>query len=88
MDTTHADPMVSSALTGIERFYPGQLFRKARQRNVALVNTDQNGVLSIHKTDLSASVKRELAQMLLEGPPKWCAPLQRVLRDIEVHSKQ
>ncbi len=81
MDVNHADTRVSNILTGIERFYPQALFIRARRVNNAIVNKDQHGVVSIDKSNLGASVKRELAKMLLDGPITWCNPIKQVLSD-------
>jgi len=88
MDVGHADTRVSNILTGIERFYPRALFIRARRANTATVSEDQHGVVSIDRTNLSASVKRELAKMLLDGPSNWCDHIKLVLRDTLYRSRQ
>lgn len=88
MDVTHGDTRVSDTLTGIERFYPRDLFMKARRENIATVGIDQNGVVSIDKSNMGAGVKRELAHMFLRGPTRWYKHIERVLKDIDHHSRQ
>jgi len=88
MDVAHADTTVSNTFTGIERFYPRQLFLRARQHNIATVNEDQYGVVSIDKSNMGAPVKRELAKMFLGGSINWWKHLEQVLEDIECHSRQ
>jgi len=88
MDVRHADTKVSNILTGIERFYPRALFIRARRSNIAIVNEDQHGVVSIDKSNLGAIVKRELVKMLLDGPINWCNPIKQVLSDVISRSLQ
>jgi hypothetical protein len=88
MDVRHADRNVSNILRGIERFYPRELYIRAREGNIARVNEDQYGVVSIDRNSLSAGVKHELARMFLDGPAGWCDPIKQVLGDVLSHSLQ
>ena len=88
MDVSRADSRVSNILTGIERFYPRALFIRARRANTAIVSEDQHDVVSIDRTNLGATVKRELAKMLLDGPNNWCDHIKQVLSDTLYHSSQ
>ena len=42
MNVAHADSKVSDIVRGIERFYPKEVFLRAREKNIAPVNQDQN----------------------------------------------
>lgn len=88
MDISHADKMVSNTLTGIERFYPRALFIRARESNIATVNEDQYGVVSVEKNNLGSGVKRDLAKMFLNGPNDWFEPIKQVLSDAVCDSLQ
>lgn len=86
MDVAHADPKVSSEIKGIERFYPAELFRKARETNKLDVAIDQNGNISIEGGKIKKA-KTALANMLCQAPDKtWYTHLEKVLSDVQVSS--
>jgi len=84
MDVAHADPLISSEIKGIERFYPAELFRKARQTDMLDVALDQNGNISVEAEKIREA-KSALAHMLCQATDKtWYSHLERVLVDVQV----
>jgi predicted ATP-dependent endonuclease of OLD family len=83
MDVKHADNSVSDSIGGIERFYPKELFVKARKKRVVAVSIDLDGVVHIERNELTSKVKNKPANMLCDGPASWCKHLKGVLGDIQ-----
>lgn len=86
MNAAHANPKISSEINGIERFYPAELFRKARETDKLDVAIDQNGNISVEGEKIKKA-KFALADMLCQATDKtWYSHLEKVLSDVQVSS--
>ncbi len=82
MNISHASKDVSNAIKGIERFYPKELFTKAREKDIVAISEDQHGVITIDQANQTPRVKRKLEESFYEGNISWCDNLKRVLIDV------
>lgn len=83
MNVDHTDPKISSGIHGIERFYPVELFRTARDDNKLDVAIDQDGNISV-ETEKLKRAKSMLADMLCQATDEaWYRYLQKVLVDVQ-----
>ena len=86
MDPSHANEKVSPDIPGIERFYPTELFKIARDKNKVDVAIDQYGNVSIDRSKIKKA-KGALANMLCEAPDEsWYEHLKKVLEDVQTTS--
>lgn len=86
MNVAHADPKISSIIRGIERFYPIELFQKARTENKLDVAIDQDKNIVVEMENLTGA-KSTLADMLCQASDKrWYRHLQKVLKDVQIAS--